>query len=155
MPRPLQVKWHQTLKRSHEALEHLRYNTAIAACMELVNVLREEDSSERTVVEDLVVMLAPFTPHFAEECWERLGHNDSVFDQRWPEWDEALTVEDSVEVAVQVNGKTRSRVIVPRGSDQETVTAAALADGSTRRFVGEQPVRKVIYVADRIINIVI
>ncbi|HEU4761172.1 MAG TPA: leucine--tRNA ligase [Gemmatimonadales bacterium] len=155
MPRTVEVKWHQTLMRAHEGLENLRYNTAIAACMELLNTLREERCSDRRVVEDMVVMLAPFAPHFAEECWERLGHHASVFEEHWPEWDEALAVEDNVEVAVQVSGKTRSRVTVARGSSQDAVLAAAMADDATRRFVGDATPRKVIYVADRLINIVI
>ncbi len=155
MPRTVEVKWHQTLMRAHEGLEKLRYNTAIAACMELLNTLREERCSDRRVVEDMVVMLAPFAPHFAEECWERLGHHASVFEEHWPEWDEALAVEDNVEVAVQVSGKTRSRVTVARGSSQDAVLAAAMADDATRRFVGDATPRKVIYVADRLINIVI
>jgi leucyl-tRNA synthetase len=155
MPRTVEVKWHQTLMRAHEGLENLRYNTAIAACMELLNTLREERCSDRRVVEDMVVMLAPFAPHFAEECWERLGHHASVFEEHWPEWDEALAVEDNVDVAVQVSGKTRSRVTVARGSSQDAVLAAAMADDATRRFVGDATPRKVIYVADRLINIVI
>ena len=155
IPRHLEVKWHQTLKKSHEAIESLRYNSAIAAYMELVNAMRDAENRDRRLVEDLVVMLSPFAPHFAEECWERLGHGDSVFDQRWPEWDEALTVEDSVEIAVQVNGKTRSKVVVRRDSGEDVVTAAALADDGTRRYVGDQPVRKVIHVPNRLINIVV
>ncbi len=155
IPRHLEVKWNQTLKKAHEAIDALRYNSAIASYMELVNAMRDSENTDRRLVEDLVVMLAPFAPHFAEECWERLGHGDSVFDQRWPEWDEALTVEDSVEIAVQVNGKTRSKVILRRDSSQEDVTAAALADVGTRRYVGDQAVRKVIYVPNRLVNIVI
>ncbi|HET8633823.1 MAG TPA: class I tRNA ligase family protein, partial [Gemmatimonadales bacterium] len=155
IPRPVEVKWHQTLMRAHEGLENLRYNTAIAACMELLNTMREAGCSDRRVVEDMVVMLSPFAPHFAEECWERLGHGSSVFDERWPEWDAALAVEDNVEVAVQVSGKTRSRVTVARGSDEAQVLAAALADEATKRFVGDATPRKVIYVADRLINIVV
>jgi leucyl-tRNA synthetase len=155
LPRAVEVKWHQTMMRAHDALEQLRYNTAIAAYMELLNTMREAGCADRRVVEDLVVMLSPFAPHFAEECWERMGHTTSVFDERWPEWDAALAVEDEVEVAVQVSGKTRSRVTVARGSNQDTVLAAALADDATKRFVGDARPRKVIYVQDRLINIVV
>jgi leucyl-tRNA synthetase len=154
LPRAVEVKWHQTMMRAHDALEQLRYNTAIAAYMELLNTMREAGCADRRVVEDLVVMLSPFAPHFAEECWERMGHTTSVFDERWPEWDAALAVEDEVEVAVQVSGKTRSRVTVARGSNQDTVLAAALADDATKRFVGDATPRKVIYVQDRLVNIV-
>ncbi len=154
IPRHVEVKWHETLKKAHDDLEALRYNTAISALMELVNTLRDAGCADRRIVEDLVVMLAPFAPHFAEECWERLGHGASVFEEEWPEWDEALTVEESVEVAVQVGGRTRSKIVVRRGSGEELVTAAALADPTTRRFLGDRPVRKTIYVPDRLVNLV-
>ena len=154
IPRHVEVKWHETLKKAHDDLESLRYNTAISALMELVNTLRDAGCADRRIVEDLVVMLAPFAPHFAEECWERLGHGASVFEEEWPEWDEALTVEESVEVAVQVGGRTRSKIVVRRGSGEELVTAAALADPTTRRFLGDRPVRKTIYVPDRLVNLV-
>jgi len=155
IPRHVEVKWHETLKKAHEGLESLRYNTAIAAMMELVNTLRDSGCTDRRIVEDLIVILAPFAPHFAEECWERLGHGASVFEEEWPEWDEALTVEESVEVAVQVSGKTRSKIVVRRGSGEDLVTAAALADPTTQRFLGDKPVRKTIYVPDRLVNLVI
>ncbi len=153
--RAIVIKWHQTVKRATEAVEGLRYNSAIAAYMELVNLLREERCSERAVVADLVVMLAPFAPHFAEECWERLGHRTSVFDELWPEWDERLVVEEEVEVAVQVNGKTRSTVTVPRDSVEADVAAAAMADETTLRFVAGKEVRKRIYVSNRLLNLVV
>ena len=153
--RPVLVKWHQTKQRATEGIESLRYNTAIAAMMELVNTLREESCCERQVVEELVVMLAPFAPHFAEECWERLGHDTSVFDTRWPQWDPSLTVADRIQVAVQVSGKTRSRITVSREADEAAVLAAAHADPTTQRFIAGKEIRKVIYVPGRLVNIVV
>ncbi len=100
-------------------------------------------------------MLAPFAPHFAEECWERLGHTESVFDASWPGWDEGLVVEDQVEVVVQVNGKTRSKVQVARDADEETVVAAALRDAAVGRFVEGKTVRKRVYVPNRLLNLVV
>jgi len=155
IPRHVEVKWHETMKRAHDDIDSLKYNTAIAAMMELVNTLRDAGCSDRRIIEDLVVMVAPFAPHFAEECWERLGHGSSVFEERWPEWDDALTVEESVEIAVQVSGKTRSRVVVRRGADEATVVAAAVADPVTRRFLGDGEVRKTIYVPNRLVNLVV
>ena len=155
IPRHVEVKWHETMKRAHDDIDSLKYNTAIAAMMELVNTLRDAGCADRRIIEDLVVMVAPFAPHFAEECWERLGHGSSVFEERWPEWEEALTVEESVEVAVQVSGKTRSRVVVRRGADEATVVAAAVADPVTRRFLGDREVRKTIYVPNRLVNLVV
>jgi len=148
------IKWHQTKKRVTEALEALSYNTAIAAQMELLNAMRTVNCSERAIVKEMLQMLAPFAPHFTEECWERLGATTSIFDSRWPEWDDALTVEQTMEIPVQVNGKTRSRVRVPRGAGEEMVLAAALRDPVVTKFGdGKQPA-KVIYVPDRLINLV-
>jgi leucyl-tRNA synthetase len=136
-------------------MEGLDYNTAIAAMMELVNKLREERSHDRRIVESLVIMLAPFAPHFAEENWERLGHATSVFQARWPDWDEALVVEDQVEVVIQVSGKTRGRVSVPRDAEQGAVLAAAQEDAAVRRFTEGKEVRKVVYVPNRLLNLVV
>ena len=148
------IKWNQTKKRVTEGLEALSYNTAIAAQMELLNAMRAVNCSERRIVKEMLQMLAPFAPHFAEECWERLGATTSIFDSPWPEWDEALIVEQTMEIPVQVNGKTRSRVQVPRGADESRVLAAALHDPAVAKFGdGKQPA-KVIYVQDRLINLV-
>jgi leucyl-tRNA synthetase len=149
------VKYHQTVKRVTEGMEELRYNTSIAALMELVNALRTENCPHRAMVEGLVVMLAPFAPHFAEESWERLGHGASVFDARWPAWDPGLVVEDRVEVVVQVNGKTRSKVSVPRDATEAIVAEAALRDAAVQRFVEGKAVRKQVHVPNRLLNLVV
>jgi leucyl-tRNA synthetase len=149
------VKWHRTKAKVTEDMEELKYNTAIAAMMELVNALREENCCERQIVQDLVVMLAPIVPHFSEENWERMGNTTSVFDARWPGWDPSLMIEGTVDVVVQVSGKTRSKVSVGRDADEEEVLAAALKDEITRRFTEGKERRKVIYVPNRLINIVV
>jgi leucyl-tRNA synthetase len=149
------VKLHQTKKRVTEGLEELRYNTSIAALMELVNALRADNVCDKGIAKELVVMLAPFVPHFAEEAWERMGHTDSVFEARWPAWDEGLVVEDQIEVVVQVNGKTRSKVSVARDAEEETVVEAAMRDAGVRRFVEGKGVRKRVYVANRLLNLVV
>jgi leucyl-tRNA synthetase len=154
-PHRVLVKYHQTVKRVTEGMEQLHYNTSIAALMEFMNTLREESCTDRDMVEGLVLMLAPFAPHFAEESWERLGHETSVFDARWPEWDEALVVEDQVEVVIQVSGKTRGRVSVPRDAEQGAVVAAAQEDAAVRRFTEGKEVRKVVYVPNRLLNLVV
>jgi leucyl-tRNA synthetase len=151
----VEIKRHQTVKKVTEGMEALRYNTSIAALMELVNTLRAENSWDKKLVEELIVMLAPFAPHFAEENWERLGHDGSIFDVKWPGWDERLTVEDSVEIAVQVNGKTRSKVSVPRGAEQGAVVTVAQEDAAVRRFTDGKEVRKVVYVPNRLLNLVV
>jgi leucyl-tRNA synthetase len=153
--RPVLGKWHRTKKKVTDDLESLSYNTAIAALMEMLNALRECNCHETGLVEEFVVLLAPFAPHFAEECWERLGHDTSVFDARWPTWDAALLVDDTVEVVVQVNGKTRGRVQVARDAAEADVVAAAQLDESARRFLSDQPLRKVVYVPNRLVNLVV
>jgi leucyl-tRNA synthetase len=100
-------------------------------------------------------MLAPFAPHFAEESWERLGHSRSVFEAQWPAWSEDLVVEDQVEVVIQIGGKTRSKVSVPRDAGQEQVVAAAQKDAAVRRFTEGKEVRKVVYVPNRLLNLVV
>jgi leucyl-tRNA synthetase len=152
---PVVVKWNQTKKRVTEGLEGLSYNTAIAALMELVNTLREANICERRIVKDLVVMLAPFAPHFAEECWEQFGNTSSVFEAAWPAWDPNLIHEAELEVVIQISGKTRSKVRVPAGAAEDTVVAAAMADPTVRRLTDGKEIRKRIYVQDRLLNLVV
>ncbi|HPF61069.1 MAG: leucine--tRNA ligase [Gemmatimonadetes bacterium] len=149
------VKWHQTKQRVGEGIEALHYNTAIAALMEFLNALRDCNCSNPDVVAELVQMIAPFAPHFAEECWERLGHDGSVFDSTWPTWDPALTLEDTVTVGVQVGGKTRGTVTIARDATAEAAEAAARAEESVARHLEGKTVRKVIWVPGRLVNFVV
>jgi len=123
--------------------------------MELVNAMKEAESHSLAIIEDLVIMLAPYAPHFAEESWERLGHGASVFEARWPVWEDRLIVEDEIEIPVQVNGKTRSKIRIPQGAEEKAVVAIALKDPTTARFVDNKPLRKVIYVPNRLLNLVV
>ncbi len=149
------VKRHQTVKKVTEAMEALSYNTAIAALMELLNVMRDTNCSDRQLVKDLVLLLAPFAPHFSEECWERLGATTTVFAASWPTWDERLTVEDLMEIPVQVNGKTRGKVRVPRGAEESAIAAAAMQEDAVRRFTEGKELKKQIYVPGRLLNLVV
>jgi leucyl-tRNA synthetase len=155
LPKDLVVRWHATKKKVAEDIEDLSYNTAISAMMELANHMKEAGCRDRRLVQDLVVMLAPFAPHFAEECWERLGHATTVFDAGWPRWDEKLTVADEIELPVQVNGKTRGKVMVPNGAPEGVALAQALADPQVQKFTTGKEIKKVIYVPNRLINIVV
>jgi leucyl-tRNA synthetase len=148
------IKWHQTKQRVSEALEQLHYNVAVASLMELVGALREDNCSEPTVVGELVQMMAPFAPHFAEECWERLGREGSIFDAAWPAYDPELTVDEVVTVAVQVGGRTRGTVDLARDADQVTAEAAARAVAGVARHLEGKVVRKVVWVPGRLVNFV-
>src|SRR5690606_18085917 len=112
--------------------------------------------AERAAVEPLVLLIAPFTPHLAEELWERLGKEGSIFDSAaWPEFDPAKAIADTVEFVVQVNGKVRTRMPMPRGVTEEAARDAALGDENVRRFTEGKSVRKTIFVPDRLLNLVV
>jgi leucyl-tRNA synthetase len=148
-------KLHQTIKKVGEDIPRLSYNTAIAAMMEYRNVLRANDRrAHRAEVEPLVRLVSPFAPHIAEELWERLGGEGSVFDAGWPEFDPALLASDAVKIAVQVNGRVRGTVEIAPEATQDDVLAAALGEPGVAKFVTGEP-KKVIYVKGRLLNVVV
>jgi leucyl-tRNA synthetase len=147
-------KLHQTIKKVGEDVARLSYNTAIAAMMEYMNVLRKgERTPHRSEVLPLILLVSPFAPHIAEEFWEQTGGTGSVFDSSWPVFDPALAKEDSIELVVQVNGKVRSKISVARDIVQDDAVAAALADQAVARFVSGAP-KKIVFVPGRLLNIV-
>jgi leucyl-tRNA synthetase len=148
-------KLHQTIKKVTTDIPALSYNTAIAAMMEYLNVVRRgERLAHRDEIEPLVQMVSPFAPHVAEELWEQFGHAESVFDAGWPTFDEALAADEMITVAVQVNGKTRGTIQVAPGSNQEAALSAAMSDLQIAKFVTAAP-KKVIFVPGRLLNIVV
>jgi leucyl-tRNA synthetase len=148
-------KLHKTIRKVTEDVPSLSYNTAIAAMMEYMKVLR---SGERTAhideVEPLIRLVAPFAPHIAEELWERLGHKRSVFDSGWPSFDAELAADELVTIAVQVNGRTRGTILVSPETTQEGALAAAMSDPQIAKFVTTDPAR-IIFVPGRLLNIVV
>jgi leucyl-tRNA synthetase len=153
----IEQKLHATIAKVTEDIAALRYNTAIAAMMEYLNALREGNRRiNRAEVEPLVVLVAPFAPHLAEELWELLGHEHSLFTSaNWPAYDPARAVADTVEFVVQVNGKLRARMAMTRGISERDAQAAALADENVRRFIDGKQIRKVVFVPDRLLNLVV
>ncbi|HEY6059867.1 MAG TPA: leucine--tRNA ligase [Gemmatimonadales bacterium] len=155
-PEAVERKLHQTIRKVTGDTATLNYNTAIAAMMEYVNVMREHGAGSGSSVRPLVLMLAPYAPHLAEELWSVVGGGDrSVFDERWPAYDERLAQAGDVEIAVQVNGKLRARLQLPRGASQDDVVARALADAGVKKFVDGNPLKKIVYVQDRLVNLVV
>ena len=156
LPPAVERKLHQTIRKVTDDTEALRYNTAIAAMMEYVNEARSAGCTARNAVEPLLVMLAPYAPHLCEELWAALGHRDSIFgSERWPAYDERLAAEEQVELVVQVNGKLRARLTMPRGVTEADAVARARREEAVRRFVDGKDVRKVVYVPDRLVNLVV
>jgi len=150
-------KLHATIQKCTQALESLSFNTAVAAMMEYLNVVRAGGRvPERAAVEPLVVLVAPFAPHVAEELWERMGRSGSIFDAAsWPDFDPARAVAESVEFVVQVNGKVRARMPMARGIAEADAQEAAIADPNVQRFLEGKAVRKTIFVPDRLLNLVV
>ncbi|MDH3207009.1 MAG: leucine--tRNA ligase [Gemmatimonadota bacterium] len=150
-------KVHQTIRQVTEQIPSLQYNTAIAAVMECLNVVRAGGrTAVRAEVEPLVPLVAPFAPHIAEELWERLGHEGGLFeDAYWPSFDEAKAAENSVTIAIQVNGKLRASIEIQKDASEEVVVAAARAEDNVQRHLDGAQERRVIYVKERLVNFVI
>ena len=152
---------HQTLKKVTEDLRRFRFNTAIAALMSFRNELRNQEGKcsetvRKEVLQGMLLMLAPFAPHVAEELWHLLNPaKESVHLQPWPEYDESLAAEDLVTLVVQVNGKLRDRLEIPAGTEKQHAEEHALASAKVQSVLQGKPVRKVIVVPDRLVNIVI
>jgi leucyl-tRNA synthetase len=150
---------HRTIAAVRADMAELKFNTAIARLFELNNrltqVTAEQAPAPRSVVEPLVLMLAPLTPHIAEELWRRLGHEQSIAYEPFPEADPALLVVDTVEIAVQVNGKVRAQVSVAAGASDADHEAAARADDRVAALLDGRVVRKVVVVPGRLVNFVV
>jgi leucyl-tRNA synthetase len=154
---------HQTLaKVSSDIARRRTFNTAIAATMELLNAISRAGpdsgalhAARQEALEIAVLCLSPMVPHITHSLWHALGHERAIIDEPWPEPDPSALAQATVEIIVQVNGKLRGRVSAPAASDEATALAAALADPTVRRFVGEQALRKVVYVPGKLLNLVV
>jgi len=146
---------HRTIKKVGEDMERLRFNTALAALIELNNEMVKLERIAREVAEPFLLMLAPLAPHLAEELWERLGHRDGIAGQPWPQWDERHLVEEQLEIVVQVMGKVRGRVQVPADAAETAVKEAALADPRVAAHLRGKTIRQVIYVPRKLVNVVV
>ena len=147
----LETKMHQTIKKVSSDYENLKYNTAIAAMMALLNDFTKKGSITKGEYKTLLILLNPVAPHITEELWQIIGGSGYVYEQTWPEYEEAKTVENTVEIAVQINGKTKGTLAIGRDDAKEDVIAKAkesIADKLTGNIVKE------IYVPGRIVNIV-
>ena len=159
----LRRKTHQTIaKISDDIGRRSSFNTAVAASMELINAVNKfGDTSpqgravEREALEAAVLMLSPMTPHICHALWKTLGHETALIDERWPPFDESALDLDMIELVVQVNGKLRGRVSVPADAGNDAIEELALADENVQRFVQDKPVRKVIVVPGRLVNVVV
>ncbi|MES2055683.1 MAG: class I tRNA ligase family protein, partial [Pseudomonadota bacterium] len=149
-------KLHQTIAGIAIDIEALAFNKAVAKLYELVNAIERAgpSASRANAIRTLMRLVAPMAPHLAEEAWAASGEEGLIADAAWPKVDPALLVEDEVTIAVQVNGKLRDTLTMPKGSPRETVEPIALANANVQRILEGQTPKKIIYVPDRLINIV-
>jgi len=159
----LMATTHRTIKKVTQDLETMDFNTAIAAMMSFVNDLYRIKASENIygpkswqfALETLVQLLAPFAPHIAEEMWHDLGHEESVHTSHWPKWDESLVKEETITIAVQVNGKVRSEVVLPSDVNEEYAIKSAQEDGKIAELIKDKEIKKAIYVPGRLVSLVV
>ncbi|AEY68172.1 leucine--tRNA ligase [Clostridium sp. BNL1100] len=153
---------HTAIKGATQDTDRFQFNTAMSRCMELVNALYKYDAEVKVkniqlfedTIKDLVKLVSPFAPHFAEEMWEQLGYEYSIFNQNWPEFDENALVKDTIELAVQINGTVRGKIEVAADADNSEAEAVALADEKIKPFLDGKEIKKVIVVKGRLVNIV-
>ncbi|MEM1108299.1 MAG: leucine--tRNA ligase [Planctomycetota bacterium] len=156
-PKDLERLTHKTIKRVTEAMDSMSFNVAIAALIELNNALVKLPTAPKWVGEVIARLLAPIAPHVAEELWERLGHTlpgGTVADAAWPEYDEAMLVEDTVKYPVQVMGKIRGKITVPADADEDAIVEAAKAEENVAVHLEGKMIRKVIVVPGRMVNLI-
>ena len=155
-PTPAELKaLHKLIKKVTEDIEVFSYNTSIPAFMIATNELSQLKCTKRAILEPMVVLIAPFAPHIAEELWEQLGHKTSVCDAQWPVFEEKYLIEDTVKMMVAFNGKTRFGIDFPADADNATIEAAARNHDMTPKYLEGKQIVKVIIVPKRMINLVL
>jgi len=164
-PKDLEItaQVHKTIKKVTEDLYRMDFNTAIASMMEMINKLYKikaetginRSAGWRFALETLTQLLAPFAPHITEEVWERLGHDSSVHISSWPVWDDKLVTEEIVTLAVQINGKVRSQIVVSTDITEKDAIQTALSDEKIVPHIEGKTVKKSIYVPGRLVSLVV
>ena len=146
---------HKLIKKVTQDIEVFSYNTSISAFMICVNELAQQKCKNRELLKTLVILIAPFAPHIAEELWEALGEQGSVCDAKWPVWNEEYLVENTVKLGVAFNGKTRFDMEFAADADNDTIQKTVLADERATKYIDNKPIVKVIIVPKRMVNIVL
>jgi len=145
---------HKLIKKVQEDIENFSFNTSISAFMIAINELYEVGCNKREILEPMLVLLSPFAPHISEELWSMFGNKESISYAKFPEYIQAYTIEDSFEYPVSFNGKLRFKLILSRGLSVKDIEAAVMADENTPKYLGENQIKKIIVVQNKIINIV-
>jgi leucyl-tRNA synthetase len=146
---------HKTIKAVTADLDQMAFNTAISRMMEFTNFFLKETARPKSAMEKLVLLLAPFAPHMAEELWEALGHGETLAYEPWPEFDEAMLKQDTIEVPVQIGGKLRAKIEVPADSDADVLLAAAKRHPRIAEMIEGKKIVKEIVIPGRMVNLVV
>ena len=146
---------HKTIKKVTEDIENLHFNTAISQLMILVNEMEKQESLPVTNYQLLITILSPFAPFISEELWEKMGHKESIFKEKWPEYDPKLIKDEEIELVIQVNGKVRDRIKVSADINEEEAKKLAMESEKIKLHVADKKIRKVIYIKGRLVSIVI
>jgi len=146
---------HQTIKKVTEDIENLRYNTAISALMILANEMEKSSEIQNTNYKILLLLLAPFAPYIAEELWQELGNKNSIHGQKWPEYDSKLIKEEIIMLVIQINGKVRDKIEAEAGISQKEAERLTLSQEKVKQWILGKKVRKIIFIPNKLINIVI
>ena len=146
---------HKLIKKVTQDVENFSYNTSISAFMICVNELGQQKCHSREILRDVVILIAPFAPHIAEELWHELGENGTVCDAQWPEWDEKYLIEDEMQLTVSFNGKARFQKMFAADASKDDIEKQTLEDDRTAKYTEGRRIVKVIVVPKKIINIVV
>ena len=146
---------HQSIKKVGEDIERLKGNTAVAQLMTLINKFFDLGQVNKAELATFLILLNPFAPHIAEEIWENVGLSGRITDQTWPEFEESKTIENEIEIAVQVNGKVRDKLVIARDLDKDEVIARAKELEGVQSYLEGKTIVKEIYVPQRLVNIVV
>jgi leucyl-tRNA synthetase len=151
----LEISMHKTIKKVSEDFENLKFNTAIASLMALVNEFNAKGKVNRAEFRTFLILLNPVSPHITEEMWTLLGYDGMLNQQTWPAWDESKTIEEQIEIAIQINGKVKEKIMVASGLSREAVAETALANERVIALLEGKNVVKAIGVPDKLVNIVV
>ncbi|MBQ4629079.1 MAG: class I tRNA ligase family protein, partial [Clostridia bacterium] len=151
----LEMSIHKTIKKVSEDIEAMKFNTAIAALMSLLNEIYDVKSINKAELKAFLTLLSPFAPHISEEMWEMIGGEGMLASGKWIEYDEAKTVASTVEIPVQINGKLRATVVIPADADKDTAINTAKADEKVKGYIDGHTIVKEIFVPGRMVNIVV
>ena len=151
----LEVSMHKTIKAVRTDIEKFQFNTCISRIMEYTNALSKYDKIPRKYIETLILLLAPFAPHITEELWESIGNAYSVYNQRYPEYDEEKTKDESKTIGIQVNGKLRGEITVTESDTEASVKEKVLSEENIKKYTDEKEIVKFIYIPNKIVSIIV